>query len=104
MEDFNKKESPVTESQVLNVSTPQEKKVHSRGPQKSKRKWIILAIIVVFAVAPALYILLRPSGEDKVKKNYEECVRECVLLKNSDEIDVPYGNCFEYCREDASSP
>lgn len=104
MEDFNEKESPVVESQVLNVSTPQEKKVHRRGPQKSKRKWIILAIVLVLAVAPALYILLRPSGDTRVKKNYEECVKECVLLKDSGEIDVPYGNCFEYCREDVSSP
>jgi len=104
MEDSNYDNGLTTESQVLNVSTPQEGKVGRRRSRKSSNKWIILVLIAVIAVVPALYILFKSSGGATQEKSYEECVKECVSLKDTGEIDVPYGNCFEYCREDVPTP
>jgi hypothetical protein len=105
MEGSNNTDSAAPESQILDISTPVKKNdARTKKPRSLKRKWVILAIIFVLAIAPAIFILIRSSSDTKTEKTYEDCIRECVLLKDTGEIDVPYGNCFEYCREGLSSP
>jgi len=104
MEGSNNTDSAASESQILNISTPVKKNdAHTKKPKFLKRKWVILAIIFILAVAPAAFILIRVLNNAKTEKQYEDCVRECVLSKNSgeseSESEVPYKNCFQYCRE-----
>jgi hypothetical protein len=100
MEDASNKSEIVGESRVINVSTPQEK-AHTKGKsQSSKRKRLALVVVAILVVASVAFLLFRSSGGSLVKQSYEDCVKECITQKESGEIDVPYGNCFEYCREE----
>lgn len=103
MEDVDKADSPAGESRVLNLSTPVKKEGLAKKSKSVNRKWVILVLIFVLAVAPALFILIRLLNNAKTEKQYEDCVRECVLSKNSGESEsegeIPYKNCFQYCRE-----
>lgn len=103
MEDLEKQEKVAAESEVLNIASLPGKKV-SRRSSSSSKKWVILIIIVILAVIPAVFILFRSSGDTIETQSYEECVKECVVKKDTGEVDVPYGNCFEYCRENVLTP
>jgi len=97
MESSDKTDNLEAKDQVLNVTTT--RKSAPTRPRSLKRKWVMLVIIFVIIVAPAVLILVRSYNNTKVENQYEDCVEKCVLSKGSGEVEVPSGNCFEYCRE-----
>lgn len=104
MEDLNKENIQREGGEILNISTPIKKTLHRKKPRNPRKKWIVLVLIFVIATVPAIFILMRSSSDSKTEVSYEGCIKECVLSKNSGESEAPYGNCFEYCKEDPVSP
>ena len=99
MENIGKIDSPETDSQVINITTSAKKNKPAIKLRSTKRKWVILALVFLLAVAPAVFILFRLLVNKRTEQKYEDCIRECVVSKNSGETDDPYRNCFEYCKK-----